>query len=1226
MCSGAMSVLSSMSVFRPAGAQCLHGPATLTSNVHEATPGVMPAVRAAQPPAPLPTVVVGPYMTHSSPSTGVATSALTLQGALPRELALKFERHKRDAEAHLAARKAAAAAAAMAPASDTGVGPVTVLTASECSAASSSPRPQTRHAHQRSPSRPRAPKGRSVILEDLDNRQLLELQRHPTEDARSSSPNPGGPPALAGKSDQRKRRPYDDCALPRGGGAPGQGGRQMFDKRTLRRRHRNAFTAAIQDWRSSRCAPGGRPRRALGCHVSVRVRPAFDSERQQGEFEVVSVWEDWGEVVVHNCLFHMDLVRMYVHHSGFCFPRVFGEAATNEDVFGECGLPLVAHALCGQLGTLFMFGQTGSGKTYTMSGIMERAAREIFAAISSRDSDDEVAAAVRLKTFEVAGRKCFDLLTRQRTELKLLDDQSGRTNIIGAVEVPVQSADECLQLLRDALGRRATAGHARNDESSRSHCVCILDLVSSGGSLILVDCAGTERRQDSELHSVERMRESAEINSSLHALKECIRCRGKEQRAASRTGGETTIHELDSPRQVHVPYRDSQLTRVLQESFTRPGGFLAAIGTISPTSWDTEHTLSTLKTLQLLLNESGNSDGPNFEQRCDIDPNSLLKGVIGRPGQMRSPGSPISAAKRDGTPLSKPRASSVGGGPRSGMVRSIGAPNPSAIAAVPSGSSTTDSSCSQPLPGWRNMNSDANAPGLRVAVWEPKASPSEDFAVANRAGVDICGNHRAASDGAIHTYKKAAGTTDHHPDASSSRKGDDEVVRLREKITHLEGELQLACEEKARVVRECEGLKMKNKTLESLFQAEQDMRKRSHNQLIEAKGQIRVFCRIRPPLLPFEHGDELVTMRKDAFSVEVARMHVSVDGIHRQEKKTFQFDTVFGPSARQDEVYREVEDLVQSAVDGYNVTLLAYGQTGSGKTYTMFGHQGEHRGIAPRTIESVFNVLRRLDTNRFRGTVKSHLVELYKADLVDLLAPGKSGKKLEVRRDSRSGDATVDNVEEREVDSPQQLLRLLDDGVEHRHVASTQMNADSSRSHLFLTISIEVLDTESMISTTGKIRLCDLAGSERPKKSGAAGDVMREAIEINKSLTALGDVIEALSKGGARGSVPYRNHKLTQLLSDSIGGNAKTLMFVNISPAKTEVEETINSLMYAARARNITNEVRGPRSYTPPHSGSSPSRTPWNSGPRSLGTVCATAYEDSSEDIAKARVSGLSSW
>lgn len=206
----------------------------------------------------------------------------------------------------------------------------------------------------------------------------------------------------------------------------------------------------------------------------------------------------------------------------------------------------------------------------------------------------------------------------------MLDDEDGRTKIVGAIEAPVNSSDDFSRMLRDAMTRRATASHGRNEESSRSHCICIIDLPDAG-SLILVDCAGTERRQDTDQHSIERTRESAEINASLHALKECIRARGREQRQAKMADQDDEKH-----RQVHVPYRGSYLTRVLHESFTRPGSYLAAFGTVSPASLDTEHSLSTLRTLQQLMSESGNTDSPSFEMKVDVDPKSTLKSMGSR--------------------------------------------------------------------------------------------------------------------------------------------------------------------------------------------------------------------------------------------------------------------------------------------------------------------------------------------------------------------------------------------------------------------------------------------------------------------------------------------------------------------------------------------------------------------------------------------------------------------
>merc|ERR1719197_1733723 len=150
-------------------------------------------------------------------------------------------------------------------------------------------------------------------------------------------------------------------------------------------------------------------------------------------------------------------------------------------------------------------------------------------------------------------------------------------------------------------------------------------------------------------------------------------------------------------------------------------------------------------------------------------------------------------------------------------------------------------------------------------------------------------------------------------------------------------------------------------------------------------------------------------------------------------------------------------------------------------------------------------------------------------------------------------------------------MECYDYGMGMRTVAATAMNSESSRSHSLFMIRIVSVNRETHDQLQGKILMCDLAGSERLKKSEVTGDMQKEAIEINKSLTALGDVIEALTKGG-KTQVPYRNHQLTQVMQDSLGGTAKTLMFVNCSPAESNVDETMMSLKYATRAKTITND------------------------------------------------------
>mmetsp|Transcript_120640 Transcript_120640/g.303298 ORF Transcript_120640/g.303298 Transcript_120640/m.303298 type:complete len:1307 (-) Transcript_120640:181-4101(-) len=357
-------------------------------------------------------------------------------------------------------------------------------------------------------------------------------------------------------------------------------------------------------------------------------------------------------------------------------------------------------------------------------------------------------------------------------------------------------------------------------------------------------------------------------------------------------------------------------------------------------------------------------------------------------------------------------------------------------------------------------------------------------------------------------------------------------------------------------------------TMEVQFAEEQALRKKYHNQIQDMKGAIRVFCRFRP-LVSREAGEAISLRRVDAFTAELMRP------VPQKDTKSFQFDAVFDGDSTQEDVFADCRDLVQSAVDGYNVTIFAYGQTGAGKTHTMYGNP-QQPGLAPRSIQALFDVIRREEQRGKKFKVKTYMIEVYKQDILDLLIdkpPPKDRKGgLEVKKDLGRGMMYVDGVTEKVIKSPEELMATLTEGEKKRHVTATKMNSASSRSHLLLSIIIECVVKETEQVLFGKITLCDLAGSERPKKSEVSGEGLKEAIEINKSLSALGDVIEALTKGNK--SIPYRNHKLTTLMQDSLGGSAKTLMFVNCSPAGSNAEETQMSLKWATRARQVTNDVK----------------------------------------------------
>jgi phage tail sheath gpL-like len=237
----------------------------------------------------------------------------------------------------------------------------------------------------------------------------------------------------------------------------------------------------------------------------------------------------------------------------------------------------------------------------------------------------------------------------------------------------------------------------------------------------------------------------------------------------------------------------------------------------------------------------------------------------------------------------------------------------------------------------------------------------------------------------------------------------------------------------------------------------------------------------------------------------------------------------------------------------------------------MYGTSKEP-GLAPRTMSQVWERIGQ-DRGKITYVVKVYMMELWKDDLIDLLhsrSKNKQHQPLIIKKDAK-GMVYVQNVTEVEVSSKAEMMEAMAEGLQQRHVAETKMNRESSRSHLIFSVVLTGVDESTGRVSTGKMTLCDLAGSERVKKSEAEGEQLKEAIAINKSLSALGDVIEALTTNAK--SVPYRNHKLTQLMSDSLGGNAKTLMFVNLSPTAWNAQETLSSLVYATRAKQVTNKA-----------------------------------------------------
>ena len=355
---------------------------------------------------------------------------------------------------------------------------------------------------------------------------------------------------------------------------------------------------------------------------------------------------------------------------------------------------------------------------------------------------------------------------------------------------------------------------------------------------------------------------------------------------------------------------------------------------------------------------------------------------------------------------------------------------------------------------------------------------------------------------------------------------------------------------------------------------------------------LKVAIRVRPPLpreieknLPFR-AITLVSKENHTCSL-VEYLGVELDEEKRQKEwisnpqlfqlHRFTFDEVFDINTSQDEVFNiSAKPAVISVLEGYNSTIFAYGQTGTGKTFTMEGftynNMDNKRGIIPRTIECIFSYIESNSNKDTKFIIRAAYLQIYNEMISDLLKPENSNKNLSIREDKKKG-LYVDGLSEWAVRNPSDIYALLERGAKCREVSNTFMNDVSSRSHAVFMITVEQLVSKSgkQITKIGKLNLVDLAGSERTRITGATGKQLQESIKINKSLSALGNVINALTDTKERKHIPYRDSKLTRLLEDSLGGNCKTTMIATISPAQCSFNESLSTLNFAKRAKNIKN-------------------------------------------------------
>ena len=372
--------------------------------------------------------------------------------------------------------------------------------------------------------------------------------------------------------------------------------------------------------------------------------------------------------------------------------------------------------------------------------------------------------------------------------------------------------------------------------------------------------------------------------------------------------------------------------------------------------------------------------------------------------------------------------------------------------------------------------------------------------------------------------------------------------------------------------------------------------KKLHFAIQDLKGSIRVFCRVRPavPGMDDERAAPAVAATTERDLVVTRRERRGEDA--KLTRRSFSFDRAFGPAASQAEVYEACGPLIRCVADGYDVCLLAYGQTGSGKTHTMSGPPRGKRtllrktdedaesspsgleslGVNYRALDDVFRVV------RAREPVAEHVVtvsvlEIYNEECRDLLAQ-RGGTKIDVagfgatnagseRARNRAAADNVPDAVARVARDADDVFAAMREGEANRSVGATAMNARSSRSHSVVIVRVGAVSRETRARTRGALYLVDLAGSERVARSEASGDRLKEARHINKSLSALGDVVAALQE--KRAHVPYRNSKLTTLLRGALGPNGKAALFAHVSPAPASADESVSTLAFAERAAAV---------------------------------------------------------
>eukprot|EP01024_Parvocaulis_polyphysoides_P032176 TRINITY_DN2888_c1_g1_i1.p1 TRINITY_DN2888_c1_g1~~TRINITY_DN2888_c1_g1_i1.p1 ORF type:complete len:742 (+),score=171.34 TRINITY_DN2888_c1_g1_i1:296-2227(+) len=442
-----------------------------------------------------------------------------------------------------------------------------------------------------------------------------------------------------------------------------------------------------------------------------------------------------------------------------------------------------------------------------------------------------------------------------------------------------------------------------------------------------------------------------------------------------------------------------------------------------------------------------------------------------------------------------------------------------------------------------NMDADLKAMRERTNMWQSRCQEMQAELKETRALLD----NRPA-----------------FPENSMTEQEKEEMERLRDTEQQLLDKLTEVEMENQQMEQELMEQRANTEELEFFannYKQIQEENKQLYNIVQDLKGSIRVYCRIRPMGAT---GDTTPSCLDIGGERDIAIYNPANDA-----RKQFQFDQIFGPESTQEHIYEETQGLIRCVLDGYNVCIFAYGQTGSGKTYTMSGPPGhDNKGIAFRALQDLFEI-NQARSQEFNYTFEVQMLEIYNEVVRDLLVDPEIScqQRLELRSTERSG-MNVPGAVKVPVGCTEDVFRIMELGGKCRATGETKMNERSSRSHCVLTV---VVDGENLLTgdrSLACLHLVDLAGSERVARSEATGDRLEEAKHINKSLSALGDVMSALAS--KKTHIPFRNSKLTQVLQDSLSGNAKALTILHIAPEESSYGESSTTLQFGSRVTSIT--------------------------------------------------------